>query len=120
MPCLEPAGRALTGTALFYYLIGIAIVTRFFITLYEIPSSALAPELTDDYHERTSFLGYRLAVPMGRRAAHGVPGLRRLPAAGCDPQGRAAQPERLCPLRLDGRGRDVRGDPGLGRRHASP
>jgi glycoside/pentoside/hexuronide:cation symporter, GPH family len=50
---------ALSGTALFYYLIGIAIVTRFFITLYEIPSSALAPELTDDYHERTSFLGYR-------------------------------------------------------------
>jgi glycoside/pentoside/hexuronide:cation symporter, GPH family len=50
---------SVTGPALFYYLIGIAIVTRFFITLYEIPSSALAPELTDNYHDRTSFLGYR-------------------------------------------------------------
>jgi GPH family glycoside/pentoside/hexuronide:cation symporter len=50
---------AMTAPALFYYLIGISIVVRFFVTLYEIPSSALAPELTDNYHERTSLLGFR-------------------------------------------------------------
>jgi len=50
---------SVTGSSLIYYLIGISIVIRFFITLYEIPSSALAPELTDNYHDRTSLLGFR-------------------------------------------------------------
>ncbi|MGZ5959476.1 MAG: MFS transporter, partial [Rhizomicrobium sp.] len=45
--------------ALFYYLIALAIIVRTFITFYEIPSTALAPELTDDYDERTAILGYR-------------------------------------------------------------
>jgi|HubBroStandDraft_1064217.scaffolds.fasta_scaffold00469_22 GPH family glycoside/pentoside/hexuronide:cation symporter len=52
-----PSG--LSSTALFYYLIGVATVVRFLISLYEIPSSALAPELTDQYHDRTSLLGFR-------------------------------------------------------------
>ena len=38
----------------------VAIVTRTFITFYEIPSSALVPELTDDYDQRTSFMSYRI------------------------------------------------------------
>ena len=50
---------AVIGPGLVYYLVGIAILVRFFITLYEIPSSALAPELTDNYHDRTSLLGFR-------------------------------------------------------------
>jgi Na+/melibiose symporter-like transporter len=45
--------------ALFFYLIGVAIVVRIFISMYEIPSSALAPEMTNDYDQRTSFLSYR-------------------------------------------------------------
>jgi Na+/melibiose symporter-like transporter len=45
--------------ALFLYLIVVAIVVRTFITMYEIPSSALAPEMTSDYDQRTSFLSYR-------------------------------------------------------------
>jgi Na+/melibiose symporter-like transporter len=52
-----PAG--LSGPTLFWYLLGIAVLIRFLIALYEIPSSALAPELTTSYHERTSLLGYR-------------------------------------------------------------
>jgi glycoside/pentoside/hexuronide:cation symporter, GPH family len=44
---------------LFYYLIGVAVLIRSFITMYEIPSSALAPELTSDYDERTNVLSYR-------------------------------------------------------------
>jgi Na+/melibiose symporter-like transporter len=46
--------------ALFVYLIIVAVIVRTFITFYEIPSSALVPELTDDYDERTSFIGYRV------------------------------------------------------------
>jgi Na+/melibiose symporter-like transporter len=46
--------------ALFAYLVIVAVVTRTFITFYEIPSSALVPELTDDYDQRTSFMSYRI------------------------------------------------------------
>jgi len=44
---------------LFGYLVVVAVVIRSFITMYEIPSSALAPELTQDYHERTRVFAYR-------------------------------------------------------------
>ena len=44
---------------LFWYLTGIAIVIRTFITFYEVPSSALAAELTQGYDERTVLLSYR-------------------------------------------------------------
>ena len=37
----------------------ITVLVRTFITLYEIPSSALGPELSADYDERTSYMGYR-------------------------------------------------------------
>lgn len=46
--------------ALFWYLLIVSIVVRTFITFYEIPSAALAPELTDDYDQRTSFISFRL------------------------------------------------------------
>jgi GPH family glycoside/pentoside/hexuronide:cation symporter len=52
-----PAG--LSPQTLFVYLIGTAILIRSFITLYEIPSSALAAELTTQYDERTRLLSYR-------------------------------------------------------------
>jgi Na+/melibiose symporter-like transporter len=41
------------------YLIVMAIVVRVFITMYEIPSSAMVPEMTDDYNERTTFISVR-------------------------------------------------------------
>ncbi len=46
--------------ALFVYLIVVAIVVRTFITFYEIPSSALVPELTQDYDQRTTFVSFRV------------------------------------------------------------
>jgi glycoside/pentoside/hexuronide:cation symporter, GPH family len=49
-----------SANGLFLYLIVVAIVVRTFITFYEIPSSALVPELTEDYDERTSFIAYRI------------------------------------------------------------
>jgi Na+/melibiose symporter-like transporter len=45
--------------ATFAYLVVTAIVIRTFITFYEIPSSALSAELTQDYDQRTSLLSYR-------------------------------------------------------------
>jgi glycoside/pentoside/hexuronide:cation symporter, GPH family len=44
---------------LFWYLVAIAVLVRSLISLYEVPSSALVAELTHDYDERTSMLGYR-------------------------------------------------------------
>jgi Na+/melibiose symporter-like transporter len=45
--------------ALLAWLVGSVLVVRTFITLYEIPSAALAPEFTEDYDKRTSLLSYR-------------------------------------------------------------
>jgi GPH family glycoside/pentoside/hexuronide:cation symporter len=49
---LEPA-------MLFAYFLVVSVLVRVFIGVYEIPSAALVPEMTDDYHERTTILGYR-------------------------------------------------------------
>jgi GPH family glycoside/pentoside/hexuronide:cation symporter len=54
---VPPAG--LTGNELFPYILTLAILIRVCITLFEVPSSALAAELTEDYDERTSLLSYR-------------------------------------------------------------
>lgn len=45
--------------ALFWYVLCLAVLIRTFITFYETPSSALAPELTDDYDQRSSLLSFR-------------------------------------------------------------
>ena len=50
---------ALSQAGLFAYLLVGTIVVRTLITCYEIPSAALAAELTDDYDERTSYVSLR-------------------------------------------------------------
>lgn len=52
-----PAGLGQEG--LFLYLLGVAILVRTFIAIYEIPSSALVAELTQSYDQRTSYLSFR-------------------------------------------------------------
>ncbi|HXC55732.1 MAG TPA: MFS transporter [Rhizomicrobium sp.] len=47
------------GGALFGYLIVAAIAVRMAIACYEIPSAALAPELSPDYDQRTSLMAFR-------------------------------------------------------------
>lgn len=47
-------------TTLFLYLLGVSVLVRAFVSLYEAPSAALAPELTTDYGERTALSGYRV------------------------------------------------------------
>src|SRR5258708_8059379 len=49
----------LSQGAMFFYLVGMAIIVRTFITMFEIPNSAMIAELTNDYDQRTSFLSYR-------------------------------------------------------------
>ena len=46
-------------TAQLIYLVVTAILIRTALSCYEVPSSALAPELTSDYDERTSVVSYR-------------------------------------------------------------
>ncbi len=50
---------SLTGNALFPYILTLAILIRVCITLFEVPSSALSAELTEDYDERTSLISFR-------------------------------------------------------------
>ena len=48
-----------TSGALFAYLVVNAILVRMAIACYEIPSAALAPELSADYDQRTSLMAFR-------------------------------------------------------------
>jgi GPH family glycoside/pentoside/hexuronide:cation symporter len=45
---------------LFWYLLLLSIFIRTFITFFETPASALTPELSSDYDERSSIAGLRL------------------------------------------------------------
>ncbi len=54
---MPPAG--LSQVQLFAYLLVMAIVVRTLITFYEIPSTALGAELSENYDQRTSLFGYR-------------------------------------------------------------
>lgn len=49
-----------SNEALFWYLFAFAVLIRTFITLNETPSSALTPELTADYDERSTLISWRL------------------------------------------------------------
>lgn len=48
-----------TQTALFWYLLSLSVIVRTAITFYRTPASALVPELTPAYHERTSLYSLR-------------------------------------------------------------
>ncbi len=57
--CLWSPPQGLGDEALFVYFLCTAVTVRIAITFYEIPSTSLVAELTDDYDERTSMLAYR-------------------------------------------------------------
>lgn len=52
-----PAGWS--DTALLFYLFGSALLVRIALSAFEIPASALGPELSSDYDERTRLFSYR-------------------------------------------------------------
>lgn len=51
---------ALSDGQMFWYLLGLTVLIRTFITFYETPSSSLMPELSRDYDERTKLQAWRL------------------------------------------------------------
>jgi len=51
--------QGISQTQLFWYLTILSICIRTFITLYETPSTALNPELTSDYNERSNLMSFR-------------------------------------------------------------
>ncbi len=52
----------LSPTGLFWWLLAFTALTRGLMTLFFVPWAAIAAELSDDYHERTSVMAYRFAV----------------------------------------------------------
>ena len=52
--------RGLSADGLFWYLLFMAVGCRASLTLYEIPSTSLVPELTTSYDTRTRILSYRM------------------------------------------------------------
>ena len=48
-----------SATVQFFYLLTMAMLVRISLSAYEVPSLALLPELSRDYHDRTSILRYR-------------------------------------------------------------
>lgn len=50
----------LSQLQLFGWMLGMAIALRFALTLFYVPHLSLGAELVDDYHEKTSLIGYRV------------------------------------------------------------
>lgn len=48
-----------SATLQFFYLLTMAMLVRITLSAYEVPSLAMLPELSRDYHDRTSTLRYR-------------------------------------------------------------
>lgn len=60
---VPPAG--LSDTQLMAYMVTCVIVLRSIDTLFEVPAAALAPELTQDYHQRTTLVSFRYFFTYG-------------------------------------------------------
>ncbi len=61
-----------TNRGIFIYLVALLVTVRVLLSLYEIPSQALAPELTLDYDQRTSLMSWRFFFGTLGGAAMGV------------------------------------------------
>ena len=55
-----PSG--LSHMQLFWWLTWFMVLTRVFLSVYFVPWAAIAAELTDDYHERTTVMAWRYAM----------------------------------------------------------
>lgn len=56
----NPPHESLDAQGLFVYLVCVTVSLRLLLTCFEVPSTALNPELTDDYDERTHLANYRV------------------------------------------------------------
>jgi GPH family glycoside/pentoside/hexuronide:cation symporter len=59
------APRGLDGTALLVFAVAMLVAVRISVAAYEIPSTALAPELAPDYDQRTGLLAFRWFFGIG-------------------------------------------------------
>jgi GPH family glycoside/pentoside/hexuronide:cation symporter len=59
------ADKSTNSWALFWYYVIISIVFNSFYTVVNLPYTALTPELTQDYNERTSLNSFRFAFSIG-------------------------------------------------------
>jgi len=50
---------------LFWYYVAIALISQVFYTVVNLPYTAMTPELTQDYDERTTLNGFRFAFSIG-------------------------------------------------------
>ncbi|MGF1454049.1 MAG: MFS transporter [Alphaproteobacteria bacterium] len=57
VPLVDP--QTVSNEVLFLYMLVLSVLVRTFITVYEVPNTALVAEFTDDYDQRTSILSYR-------------------------------------------------------------
>ena len=57
--------KSANNSALFWYYVIIAIFFNVFYTVVNLPYTALTPELTQDYNERTSLNSFRFAFSIG-------------------------------------------------------
>ncbi|WP_414579422.1 MFS transporter [Anabaena sp. CCY 9402-a] len=59
------SNQSINVWALFWYYVGIGVVSQVFYTVVNLPYTALTPELTQDYDERTSLNSFRFAFSIG-------------------------------------------------------
>lgn len=57
--------EGLTHWQTFAWLLTFLLLTRFSVSLFEVPAAALGPELAPDYHDRTVMMGVRYALLIG-------------------------------------------------------
>ena len=58
----NPPHETLDPQGLFVYLLCVVVPLRLLLTFFDVPSTALIPELTSDYDERTRLAAYRLSA----------------------------------------------------------
>src|SRR5262249_49922245 len=70
--CLGNPPHGWSTQSMFLYLLICLISVRLLLSLYEIPSAALGPELTADYDQRTSLMSFRFLFGALGGAAMGI------------------------------------------------
>jgi GPH family glycoside/pentoside/hexuronide:cation symporter len=58
----NPPHETLDPQGMFIYLVSVVVPLRLLLTFFDVPSTALIPELTADYDERTRLANYRAAA----------------------------------------------------------
>jgi glycoside/pentoside/hexuronide:cation symporter, GPH family len=107
-----------SNQSLFIYLVALLVTVRLLLSFYEIPSIALAPELTLDYDQRTGLMSSRFFFRNIGRSRDGGARSTGISTQGRDPSPGADESPRLQPIRPGRRPLDVRVDHDFVSRHS--